>query len=251
MLVTQGGGLVGITLVAILFADGGLSGHGLTVTIIAGAVNTIGLGSFYRGLAVGKMSIVAPLTATSAVVPVMAGLLAGEQPSQGQAVGIALAACGVIAAATPADRREDSGSASARVGLILALIAALSFGLSQIGVARVAHSTDALWTVVGLRVGAVSAIVLGLAAFRPTVEVPPRRAAPLLAAIAVLDTAAPTFFAAATQNGLLSVVAVLAALNPAVTVILARGVLRERVTPLQGFGAAAILTGVAFIAGSA
>lgn len=249
LVVTQLAGLAGIAIVAVVLADGALGARELAIAVCAGAINIVGLAALFRGLAVGKMSIVAPITATSAILPIAAGLLAGERPSSLQALGILAAMAGVVAAATPGEEQHDAEVSNARLSLILAAIASVGFGLGQIGIAEVADDTDILWTILGLRIGAVAALAVGIMAIRPRFDSPGGLIAPLIL-MGLLDVAAPTFFAAGTQEGLLSVVAVLAALYPAVTVLLARAILKERVTPVQGTGTIAILGGVALIAGA-
>lgn len=70
----------------------------------AGASGAVGIAAFYRALAVGTMSVVAPISATAAVVPVTVGLAAGERPSVAQAVGVALALVGVALASREAGK---------------------------------------------------------------------------------------------------------------------------------------------------
>jgi drug/metabolite transporter (DMT)-like permease len=212
----------------------------------SGAAGIAALLAFYRGLAIGTMSIVAPVSATGAAVPVLVGLARGEHPGALQVAGIALAFAGIVLAA-----REDSGGAAtrARAALGLAIVAALGFGAWFAGIDRATELAGVTWTVLLTR--AVQAVLLlaGALVLRPGGvggDTFLRGVAPLLA-IGALDVLANGLYALATQHGLLSVVAVLGSLYPAMTVVLARTVLHERVTRSQEVGIVAILAGVAAI----
>ncbi len=212
---------------------------------IAGAA---ALAAFYRGLAIGTMSIVAPISATAAAVPVAVGVATGERPGALQAVGIALAVSGVVLAS----REEGSGAAAAAVArrsVLLALVAALGFGTFFVGMDAAAEE-DVFWALLAARGASFTMLCAAAAIVRPRL---PGRPATLgaLAAIGVLDLFANGLFAAASTQGLLSVAAVASSLYPVVTIALARAVLRERVRGVQRAGVAAALAGVLLIASGA
>src|SRR5438477_388719 len=152
------------------------------------------------------------------------------------------------------------GLQSRRFPVIAVLLVSQAVGLAGIAVIVALSGEPAppladLWPAAAGGAGALLAPRiagnLGLLAFivvtRPRLDVPPA-ALPALAAVGVLDLAANALYAWGTTEGLLSVVAVLGSLYPVATVLLARGVLGERIRPIQGAGVAAALSGVALIA---
>ncbi len=210
----------------------------------AGVAGCAALAAFYRGLAIGTMSIVAPVSATGAAVPVLVGLATGERPGAIQVAGIVVAMAGIVLAARePADAAPGP---ALRASLALAGLAALGFGTFFVLIDRATELGGAPWSLLLVRVGEV-ALLGGLAlATRPAMPSGVRDAGPLLV-IGVLDFSATAFFALATEQGLLSVVSVVGSLYPAVTVVLARVVLAERVARSQELGVVLTLAGVVAI----
>jgi len=207
----------------------------------AGVAGCAALAAFYRGLAIGTMSIVAPVSATGAAVPVLVGVASGERPGALQVVGIGLAMVGIVLAA-----REPGGVApgpAVRASLGLALLAALGFGSFFVLLDSATEEAGAPWALLLVRVGEVALLAALVAAVRPRMPAGARDAAPLLG-IGALDFLATALFALATEQGLLSIVAVVGSLYPAVTVVLARVVLAERVTRGQELGVVVTLVGV-------
>lgn len=210
---------------------------------LAAVAGTTGIAAFYRGLAVGAMGVVAPISATAAAIPLVVGLAAGERPSALQGVGIALALLGVALASREPGGGEAAPRRSAGVGL--ALLSALGFGTFFVFMAR-ASEADPIWAVTVSRTVGVAILVAIAAAMRPRLGVG-RGELPGLVAVGVFDVCGQTLFAAASTVGLVSVVAVLASLYPVTTVALARFVLGERLRAVQRAGAAGALVGVALI----
>jgi drug/metabolite transporter (DMT)-like permease len=241
-LVMQGAGLVVAGVAVAVTGEAFPSWRQVAWAAFAGLVGVGGLAAFYRGLAVGSMGIVGPISTTAAVVPLAYGLARGERPSALQAAGVALAVLGVVGASlehVPETQRRRIGA-----GVGLALLAAAGFGCSLIGLSRAAPGGIA-WAVWIMRIVAVPcmlALTFALGARRPS-----RRLWPLLVGVGIGDTGATLLYAAATTRGLLSVVAVLASLYPVVIVVLARTVLDERIARPQLAGVAVALAGVALI----
>ena len=241
-LVIQSAGLVVAGIAVAITGDPLPSWRQVAWAAFAGLVGVGGLAAFYRGLAVGSMGIVGPISTTAAIVPLVYGLARGERPSALQAAGVALAVLGVVGASlehVPETQRRRIGT-----GVGLALLAAAGFGCSLIGLSRAAPGGIA-WAVWIMRIVAVPcmlALALALGAQRPS-----RRLWPLLVGVGIGDTGATLLYAAATTRGLLSVVAVLASLYPVVIVVLARTVLGERIARPQLLGVAVALAGVALI----
>jgi drug/metabolite transporter (DMT)-like permease len=207
----------------------------------AGVAGCVGIGALYRGMAVGAMGIVAPVSAISAVIPFTVGVASGERPGTLQVAGIALALAGVaLASREPASR---GGGRAAGIGL--ALLAALGFGLYFVFAERAAEESVpfAVATArgVALAVAFAAALAVGVS-LRPG-----RSFLPALVVIGLCDVGANMLFSLATTHGYLSVVSVLSALYPVVTVALAAVVLHERIAPAQRAGVAGALAGAALI----
>lgn len=233
--------LVGLGLLVALapLVGGHITPSALAVGAVAGLLGGGGVALFYRGLAIGSMSVVAPVAALlSAAVPVVAGLAGGERPTSAALAGIALA----LGAVVLISREAPAGGAPALrwQALALALAAGLAFGLFFVAIDH-AGTDVGIWPLVGARVASVS-LFAGLAAARVTSSGLPRGAAGAAVGCGVLDASANVFYLLALEHGLLSVVSVLTALYPAGTVLLARFVLGEHLTPLQrtGLGVAAV-----------
>ncbi len=211
--------------------------------VFAGLIGIVGIGAFYRALAIGTMGIVGPITATAAIVPVAYALARGERPSTLQGVGVALAVVGVIAASL--EHVPERAARRFGVGVGLALIAALSFGGSLIGLSRAAPGGTG-WAVFTMRATVVPLVLIAVLTLKPRLP-KSSRAWLLLVGVGIGDSGATLLYGAASTRGLLSVVAVLSSLYPIVIVVLARVLLAERVARPQLAGVALALTGVALI----
>lgn len=211
----------------------------------AGLAGMAGLMAFYRALAIGTMSIVAPIAATGVCVPVAVGIAGGEHPATLQLAGILAAVVGVVLVSrepgSAPERRE-----LARASITLALVAAVGFGSFAVGL-RDSARYDVLWALVAARVPGVLALAVAFAIARPARPGAARLYLPL-AVMGGLDLFANGLYALATRHGLLSIIAVAASLYPLATVILARVVLGERVRRSQEIGIAAAVAGIAMIA---
>lgn len=243
LVVSQAAGLTTIALVVALRGAGPPDGRYLIFGALAGVAGAVGLAALYRGLAVGPMSIVAPISGTAAVVPVVAGVVTGERPGAAQAAGIALAVVGVVLASRT--RAAHGGHAGRAEGVGLALVAALAFGLLLVALGE-ASEGDPYWGTLSMRGASFALLVLTALALRPSFALR-ERDLPVLLLIGVLDMAGNALFAVATTKSLLALAAVLAQLYPVVTVLLARVILGERISRGQGIGVVGAFAGVALI----
>jgi drug/metabolite transporter (DMT)-like permease len=242
LVVSQAAGLTTIALVVAVRGAGPPDARHLLYGSLAGVCGAVGLAALYRGLAVGPMSIVAPISATAAAVPVVFDLVTGDRPSDAQAVGIALAVAGVVLASRAG---AGEGRRASAEGVGLALVAAVSFGLLLVLLGE-ASEGDPYWGTLAMRGTSFSLLVLAAVVLRPSFALA-ERDLPVLLLIGVLDTAGNALFAVATTESLLSVAAVLGQLYPVVTVLLARFVLGERMSRGQGAGVVGAFAGVALI----
>ena len=210
---------------------------------LAALLGTIGLFAFYRGLATGAMSVVAPIAAVAAGVPVIWGVaVSGDRIDGLQTIGFVAAVGGSVAASVELlpERRQVAA------GVGWAAIAMLAFGAYYVPM-HAASTQDWLWPAFLFRCTSVT-IVFTLALARGLRPGGLRAHWPGLVAIGFLDTGGNALFAAASSShGLLSVVSVLASLYPVVTVLLARLVLGERVQRTQDAGVLVALAGVVLI----
>lgn len=209
----------------------------------AGACGAIGLAALYRGMAVGAMGIVAPISAASPVVPLVVDLARGVSPSPYQWLGIAAVLGGIVVLARDPEAGRAAKLAS---GVTLALVAAASFGLFVVGLDAAADESVP-WTILVAR-GTSTAFALVLAVAVSVAVSPPARLLPAIVAIGLFDTTANVLVAFATTVGSAGVVAVLSALYPLATIVLARIVLGERLDRSRRVGGALALGGAAVVA---
>jgi drug/metabolite transporter (DMT)-like permease len=209
---------------------------------LTGVLGAAGISSLYRGLALGRMGVVAPIAATAPLIPVTVGLARGERPSVLQGAGMALALIGVVLTG-----REHDTTSLRRVasGAGFGLIAGATFGGSLISLDEAANG-DPYWATFVIRVAASLAVATVLLATRSPVRAP-RSLWPAMGVIAVLDIGGTVLFAVSTTKGFISVVSVLVSLVPVFVALLARIVLQERLVRIQLAGAALAVAGVAFI----
>lgn len=211
----------------------------------AGLAGATGLVVFFRTLARGVMSMVAPVTALSAAaVPVLVGLLTGDRIGTWSAVGIALALAAVVLVSA------EGGLTALRqarpAGLLPALLAGSMFGIFFVLLDRTSDGSG-LTPLVTARLASVALVaVIALATRRPLRVT--RSALPLVAASGLGDMAANALFLLATQSdGPLAITGVLASLYPVSTVVLAQVVLRERLVGAQMAGLGAAIAAVVLI----
>jgi drug/metabolite transporter (DMT)-like permease len=242
--VVQGTGLVLVLLIIAATGEPWPGTRAAVLSVVAGAAGIIALGCFYRGLAVGTMSIVAPIGATGVVLPVAVGVATGDALSALVAVGLVVTIGGVVLA-TREHHDDAQRAADARLGVLLALAAAVGFG-SYFVLADSAADASVLWLLALARLFAVP-VLLAIARAR-AMPAPRGHAVPLLLVAGTLDTGATGLYGVATTQGALSIVSVVGSLYPLTTIVLARVLLGERIRPIQRVGVAAALVGVALIA---
>jgi drug/metabolite transporter (DMT)-like permease len=235
----QLGGLAMIALIVAIRGKGPTDATAL-LAIPAAISGTLGLYAYYRGIAVGAVSIVAPIAGVSAVIPVAFGIATGDRPSTWQWAGMATSLFGVFLAS-----RENEGGGRVAAGVGLALLAALGFG-GYFPPMHAAGNADFWWASLIFRLTSTCVILAAVAVRRPALGVPAVQI-PVLALIGTCDMLGVLLFAAASTSGLVSITSVLASLYPIVTVLLARVVLKERVARSQEIGVVLTLTGVALI----
>lgn len=264
----------GIALVGLLVLLPFLTVHGgsyLLAGAATGLVGSLSLTAFYQALATAPMSLVAPISAGGAIVPVLAGLIRGEHLGAIQVAGIGVALIGIVLASGPELR---SGVAVRRQALGFAIGAGVGFGVAYTLLALAAGG-GVYGTLLMQRIGGL--VALAPIALRPAVLRTLRwrrngagsneagtdgagsggarsgggglnaRWLAALGAVGVCDISANGTYALAASRGQLAIAAVLASLYPVVTALLARGFLAERLRPAQRAGVVAALAGVVLL----
>jgi drug/metabolite transporter (DMT)-like permease len=243
LLFVEGVGLVWVLAAIAASGEALPSGRAVAASLVAGAAGVVALGSFYRALAIGTMSVVAPISATGVILPVAVGVATGDALSILVSAGLVITIVGILLASREQHDSADAAAAG-RLSLVLALLAALGFG-SYFVLSDVAADESILWLLALARlvvVPVLAAVVLAARAPRPVAG----DAMPLVLA-GTLDVAATGLYAVAATKGAISIVSVVGSLYPITTVLLARVVLHERLRPVQAAGVAAAFTGVALI----
>jgi drug/metabolite transporter (DMT)-like permease len=239
--------LVGlVALFALLPALGGpVTTADLAWGAAAGVAGATGLVVFFRTLARGVMSVIAPVTAvTAAAVPVLVGLLGGETIAPLTALGIVLALAAVVLVSAEGGL---SALRTARPDTIApALAAGAAFGFFFVLLDRTSQDSG-LTPLVTARIASVALVVAVALAGRQSLRVP-RTALPLVAVSGAFDMTANALFLLATQQpGQLAITGVLASLYPVSTVVLAQVVLRERLVWAQVAGLGTAVAAVVLI----
>jgi uncharacterized membrane protein len=204
---------------------------------VAGLAGLAGIVLLYRALASGAMAVVAPVTAvTAALIPMAAGLLSDRTPGA-----LALSGAGLAVVAIALVSLGPGGARGAVTPRLVgqALVAGALFGIFFAVLGQTSESAG-MWPLIGVR---GSSILVGVAIMLRTAtsfRLGPQ-VFPWVVAAGLLDIAANALYLAAAARGHLSVVAAIASLYPASTVLLALAVDRERLRPLQiaGLGLAA------------
>lgn len=209
----------------------------------AGIAGLVGLAALYRGMAVGAMGIVAPISAASPVIPLAFDAAQGVVPGTLQWLGVAFVLVGIAVLSNEPPSVDGSRVAT---GVGLALLAALAFGAFFVGIDAGADESVP-WAVVAVRSTSVAFALAAIVGSRASLHAP-RRLLLILLAIGMFDTAANVVFAQASTAGAIGIVAVLSALYPVVTVALARVVLRERLSMARRAGGVLALAGAALVA---
>jgi len=206
--------------------------------LLAGVAGLFGIVLLYRGLSQGAMAIVAPITAvTGALVPMIGGLLRGERPEPAALIGAfcAVAAIGLVSLSP----KEGHVRITANT-VLLALLAGACFGTFFIVLGFTGDGAG-MWPMVGVRASSVPLGILLAVRARTSLRMRGGSTGALTATAGVGDTLANGLYLLAVQNGAMSVIAPIAALYPASTVLLALIVEKERLRVIQlaGLGLAA------------
>ncbi len=243
LLVVEVSGLLTAGTILLIAGDQFPDGRHTAIALVAGTFGVLGLGLFYVALSIGSMSIVAPLSATGAIVPVAVGVATGDRLTALIVTGLVLTLMGIALAGREA---EESGrdTADDRKAILLALAAALCFGTFFVAYDAAADASVP-WAIMLARLPAIP--LVGAIVWHRRLALPRGKDLVRLAGAGQLDCTATALYAVAVTKGALSIVAVVGSLYPVATVILARIVLGERLQRIQAIGVTAALLGVALV----
>jgi uncharacterized membrane protein len=218
----------------------------------AGVAGAAGAALLYRGLAVGRMSVVAPISGVlAAAIPVVFGFGLGERPAALSLAGVGLGLIAVITVSRAPDAPDPSAvpagaSRGRQRGILDGVGAGIGFGLFFVALER-SPEESGLWPLVGTRFSMIA--VVGSLALVGRVAIALRSGSlPSFAGLGVINVLADLLYLLATRRGLLSLVAVITSMYPAATVALGRWFLNERMTGQQLFGLGVAAASIALIA---
>jgi len=238
----QGVGLVLVALALPFIPAERPSAGGALWSVGAGLTGGLGVALLYYGFAVGRVSVVAPVTAVCSItIPVLVAIGLGERPGSVALAGVAVA----IASVALISRHDDpAGQPRGRDrSLVIALASGMAIGAFFVCLAR-AGSASGLWPLLIARVASTVALT-GAARLAKVPLSIPRAVLPVVVSCGALDMLANALYLIAVRQGPLGLVATLASLYPASTVLLARVVLSERLQRVQSLGLAC--AGVAIV----
>jgi drug/metabolite transporter (DMT)-like permease len=221
-----------------------LSGGPLALAALAGAGNAGGLIGFYKAAELGPIAVAAPIGSTGAAIPVVWGLAHGDALTALQAAGMVFALIGcVLAARRPAPPSE--AFPDPRASVAWAAVSAVAFGTFLTALPAAAEHGRA-WAIFDARIALLIILVVWFSTEVRHLRL--GRRTPLLTVPGLLLVSGTVLYAIAAERGQLSLVSVLSAMAPVVTVALSVGLLGERPTRVQTVGVALALAGVVLIA---
>lgn len=239
--VTAGAQFFGLVVLVpfVFLVPGTVSAAALGIGALAGVAGASGLLLYFRGLAVGPMGVVAPLSAVvGAGLPLLIGIAGGERLGVPAVAGMVVALVAIVLATA------GTRDAVAVRGVLLGLAAGAGFGLFFVGLDATPEGSG-LWPLLAGRAVSVALLTtLALATRSGSM----RGSTGLVLLSGVFDTVANVLFLLATRVGDLGVSAVLVSLYPVVVVLLARIVLQERLSAAQVTSAGLALTASALLA---
>src|SRR4051812_7120934 len=164
-LVSQAAGLVAL-LVVFAARGGDFDGGSLGFGLLSGVGGAVGLACFYQALALGTMSIVSPVAACGAIVPLVLALGGGERPSAAALGGVVLALVGAVMAAAEERRTE---AVERRRAVVLAVFAAATLGGFIYFLGRAAQEGDTVSALLSARIGSFALLAAAATVHRPPI----------------------------------------------------------------------------------
>jgi drug/metabolite transporter (DMT)-like permease len=240
-------------LVIIFFSGEHFSSSDLGWAILGGIFGAIGLLALYRGLAVGIMSIVAPMSALiSTCIPVVFSLITEGYPSNIQIFGFILAILSIVLVSISLNDNQNSVfTINTTTNLLYGLLAGFGFGMFFIMVDQF-ESGAVFWPLTILRFSSITFVLFVIVLMKPQVQITQQRMLiinnwKIIIIAGMGDTFGNVFFTLASQNGRLDIAAIISSLFPLVTIFLAWFIYREKILSHQKFGIAGALFAVVLL----
>jgi len=215
----------------------------LLLAVVGGVAGVAAMFFLYRGFSIGSMAIVAPISATGVILPVVVSLAAGDNPTLLQKLGIAAAIMGTVLASREKNNSGNGSRLSTGVGM--AVGSAFAAGIFFV-VMDQASEADPYWAAFLMRFSYFVFLIIIFLLKRPAVQAG-KAHLPAIIVLGICDALAGFAYALATTRGMLGLVAVVGALYPAVTVLLSMLILHERPQRTQFIGVLLAVGGVTFI----
>jgi drug/metabolite transporter (DMT)-like permease len=239
----QTAGFVATLSLALAIGDPLASRHDLLISAAAGIAGSLGLLGFYRAMASGAMTVVAPITAlVGTTIPVVWGLVSGERPGLLAYIGMIVAVIAVVLVTDALGFHEVETPPGV---VVLAIFAGTCFATIFIAFDNTAEDAG-LWPLVALRTVSLPVVILVVLFTRkPFLTSGSALRFALLSGL--LDTTANGLYLFAAREGLLSVVAVITSLYPVSTLVLATTLDHEKVHKAQWVGIASAISALVLV----
>jgi drug/metabolite transporter (DMT)-like permease len=215
----------------------------LLLAVVGGGAGLAAMFLLYRGLSIGSMAIVAPISATGVILPVVVSLATGDNPTLLQKLGMTIAIAGAVFASL--EKTDNGNGRRLATGVGLAIGSAIAAGIFFV-VMDQASEVDPYWAAFLMRFSYFAFLIIIFVAKRPAIRTG-KVHMPAIIFLGICDALAGFAYALATTHGMLGLVAVVGALYPAVTVLLSMLILHERPQPAQFIGVVLAVGGIAFI----
>jgi drug/metabolite transporter (DMT)-like permease len=220
--------------------------------LLAGLAGGIGATMYYRSLAAGAISLVAPITACSVVIPVVYAIGRGESLAPLTGAGIVAIIGGVVLAslqpAPVVGDPTDTGPIGDRRAVLFAIAAAVAFGIFFIiiDLAPSAAGWSAIWTTAAVRLSGFG-VQVGLVLLGPRRVAVPGRYAPAVIAASILDLTSLILISLGAMTDAYGLVTALVGIYPVITALIGVILLGERLTRIQATGATLAMAGVMLV----
>ena len=248
VVISQFSGMVLLALLLPVLPPASPSHQDLLWGAVAGLTGGVGVALLYRALAIGTMAVVAPTTAVCAVaIPVVVSVVLGERPVPLAVAGIVLGIGSIILVSQQqrSEVRPSDNQGRLPPGVGSALASGVAIGFFFLSLARTTPDAG-MWPLLVARLVSVVLFAGVALANRTSFRMPPGVAALVILA-GTVDMLANALYVLAARQGPLSIVVTLSSLYPASTVLLARVILRERLSGLQVTGVVCALAAVVLI----
>jgi drug/metabolite transporter (DMT)-like permease len=224
----------------------------IEVLLLAGVLTAAAYGALYRGLMLGPVMLVGPISAAYAIGPtILAVVVLDERLSRVQAIGAAAAVIGVVVVSAGHGRVTEHSGVRGWGGVPFAFAAMIAFAMSAFIIAAFARETGWFATVLISRVGV--AVTLALVAMRPTrrlvvsVQTFAPRPVAFAASVGICNLAGTALYARAGELGLVAIVTPVSALFPLVPILGGYVFFRERLGAVQLGGIGMIVVGLVLL----